>query len=1480
MFKKVVVTLIFLLTLSFSVTLFGNESAQKYFPDTLGSYWVYEDQDGNELTRRAVESEEIDGKTYQAFSYDPELKDWTDYIDFVHPSLYQVSEDGVTLFVGEEIEKAVKTRLQKEMDSFTEAIKAQTSEDEESFDLVIDIEVEAEDNLNLIPFPISVNEEWDVNQVKVKIKIIPIGIEDPDPAEITFNFVINGTGIVQGTETVETPAGTFEDCLKVEYQTETTVSTIPEDVSEGMDSPGETVTTVWFAPNIGIVKLHQKKQYIFLEILPENEGFPMPPDPKPITLELKKYEIKSSNTESSKDNSIPAGKLAKDEIEKEKPPTNKAQNPNYFPSTLDSFWVYEDQDGNELTRRAVEGEEIAGKTLSAFSYDPELEDWAEYSPFIRPSLYQVSDAGITLVVGDEVEKAVKARLSKEMELLRGIIELDDPDAANFTFKIEAEAQDHIHLLSTPVTLNEEWDANQIKVSFKLFFEGTERISIDYTILETGIISGIETVETAAGTFEDCLKVEYRTETKVIMGPEPPPPGEVNPPGETATTVWYAPNVGIVKFHHKSGHLFLDLLPDDPDLLIPPAPKPITLELKKYEIKTADFENVEKKSITTTQPPKDETEKEKPPTDKAPTLNYFPGTLDSFWVYEDQDGNELTRRAVEGEEIAGKTLSAFSYDPALEDLTKYSPFIRPSLFNVSNAGITLVVGDEVEKAFKARLKKEIDTFVQLAKIDDPDYDLDVEIKVDAQDHLLFLPNVIAVNEEWDANQIEAEVKLINIDNGVPDEQFIIDFTIIETGIVLGAETVKTPAGTFEDCLKVKYQTESTVEVNPHEEVDPPGETETTVWFAPNVGIVKFHQIRKYTFLELIPENEGFPMPPDPKPITLELKNYKIKTADLESAEKKSITTTKPPTDKTEKEKPPTNKAQNPNYFPSTLDSFWVYEDQDGNELTRRAVEGEEIAGKTFSAFSYEPALEDWTDYSCFIRPSLYQVSDAGITLVVREEIGKALQARLKKEIDIFATILKDEASEDVPEDVHIDVDIEVKGQDLSFLLPDAVTINEEWDVNQIEANAKLAFRGGDLPEDQGLVILVIDFTITETGIISGTETVETPAGKFEDCLKVEYRTETTAALTPAPPPDEVDPPGETVTTVWYAPNVGIVKFRQETNYIFLEMLPDDEDLPVPPGPKTKTFELKKFEIKTADLESAEKKSITTTQPPTDKTEIEKPPTDKAPTLNYFPGTLDSFWVYQNQDGKELTRRAIEDKMIVGKTFPAFSYEPELEDWADYSLFIQSSLYQVNEAGITLVIGDEVEKAVKARLKKEIDTFIQLMRTEETDYNLDVKIKVKAQDNFLFLPDAIAVNEEWDANQIEINVKVADIVDGVPDEDQNHLDFTIVETGIVLGTETIDTAAGTFEDCLKVRYRTETTAVFNPSEEADPPGETETTLWFAPNIGIVQLHQIRRYTFLELVPENAGLPMPPDPKPITLELKKYEIKSAVAESEESN
>ena len=252
----------------------------------------------------------------------------------------------------------------------------------------------------------------------------------------------------------------------------------------------------------------------------------------------------------------------------------------YFPSTLGSYWVYEDQDGNELTRTAIEGEEIAGEMYHAFDYEPALEEWANYSPFIFPALYQVSDTGITLAVSDDVENAFKARFTKEIADLTTVLEEEMPP---LTFDIQV--QDRLFLLPNDIVVDEEWDANQIQARVHLGPVGT----LDFTIIETGIVLGTETVETAAGTFEDCLRVEYRTETTAVITPKPSPDEEVNPPGETVTTVWFAPNVGIVKYHQKMDYIFLSMVPDEENLPIPAAPEPKTLELKRYEIKTADTE---------------------------------------------------------------------------------------------------------------------------------------------------------------------------------------------------------------------------------------------------------------------------------------------------------------------------------------------------------------------------------------------------------------------------------------------------------------------------------------------------------------------------------------------------------------------------------------------------------------------------------------------------------------------------------------------------------------------------------------------------------------------------------------------------------------------------------------------------------------------------------------------------------------------------
>ena len=285
MLNKFRVVLRLLLIFGFSTTLLAKESKDVYFPHMLGNYYVYEDQDGNELTRSAAEKKEIEGEMYRGFAYEPTLENWIDYDYHIHPNFYKVGEEKVTFLIADEAQKAVTARLTKEMETLRTILLVNMME----FDILSDIEVEVNDSFYVFPTPVPFNEAWEALEIKAKITMR----SDPpqDPEEIILEFTIVETGKVLDTETVETPAGTFENCLKIEYQTKTEVETFPMDQADQVpDPPGESVTRLWVAPNVGIVKFHQKREDTVLKTLPPLPGLKASTTVK--TLELKRVEKK------------------------------------------------------------------------------------------------------------------------------------------------------------------------------------------------------------------------------------------------------------------------------------------------------------------------------------------------------------------------------------------------------------------------------------------------------------------------------------------------------------------------------------------------------------------------------------------------------------------------------------------------------------------------------------------------------------------------------------------------------------------------------------------------------------------------------------------------------------------------------------------------------------------------------------------------------------------------------------------------------------------------------------------------------------------------------------------------------------------------------------------------------------------------------------------------------------------------------------
>ncbi len=290
MLKRFRVVFSLLIILGFSSTLVGKEKADTYFPHAIGSYWVYEDPDGNELTRRVIENKEIDGETYHAFSYEPTVEDWTDYEHYVHPNFYQIRKDGIAFFVGDKVEKAFEAKLRKEIDADIKKQQGISTSPGVSADFSYEIKVEAKDDFYLLPTPIVFDKAWTATQISGSITL-KLKMQSPDfqiPGGDQVNAIpidLLEKGKVTAKEIVKTAAGTFEDCLKIEYWMDTgdeakVAEKEGEAQSASPDEAGIEVTTLWLAPNVGIVK--------FIRVSADSKVEK--------SLELTQYEIKPTGS--------------------------------------------------------------------------------------------------------------------------------------------------------------------------------------------------------------------------------------------------------------------------------------------------------------------------------------------------------------------------------------------------------------------------------------------------------------------------------------------------------------------------------------------------------------------------------------------------------------------------------------------------------------------------------------------------------------------------------------------------------------------------------------------------------------------------------------------------------------------------------------------------------------------------------------------------------------------------------------------------------------------------------------------------------------------------------------------------------------------------------------------------------------------------------------------------------------------------------
>ena len=282
---------ILLILLSFSVAITANDTVTEFFPTTMGSYWVYVDQDGTEFTRTATEQKNVAGDIFHTFSYDPVIVDWEKYNYLMHPVMYQVNTEGINFFVADEIENALKSKLKRRLDEIAAELRQKYTDQLPpgiSLDIDYTVEPTAQETVYFLPLPINKKEKWTTTHVSVNIQIsmdikgTDINIPDTNKS-LSFTIKISETGNIVGKESVKTATETYEDCLKIEYRTKTTSSkNVEADMQQGLTdtSTRDKITTLWLAPNVGIVKL-----------MSAIEG-----SDKVNTIELKSYVIASSET--------------------------------------------------------------------------------------------------------------------------------------------------------------------------------------------------------------------------------------------------------------------------------------------------------------------------------------------------------------------------------------------------------------------------------------------------------------------------------------------------------------------------------------------------------------------------------------------------------------------------------------------------------------------------------------------------------------------------------------------------------------------------------------------------------------------------------------------------------------------------------------------------------------------------------------------------------------------------------------------------------------------------------------------------------------------------------------------------------------------------------------------------------------------------------------------------------------------------------
>lgn len=207
-----------------------------YFPDTVGSQWVYRNADGSEWTREIIDGTDTHGVGYKVFNYTPPVSETE--LNSLKPDAFRVTDSQVFFTMGEKIDRYVENE-----------VPASVAEEFAGLELDIAVERIMHPEFVFCQLPLTPNFQWDAFNTDVNGSIVLQNL-----ALLQFPFAVHASvkGAVIAVSSLETPAGSFEETYQIEYKTEITRTLFSESETTQLHQ------TVWFVPHVGIVKIEDE----------------------------------------------------------------------------------------------------------------------------------------------------------------------------------------------------------------------------------------------------------------------------------------------------------------------------------------------------------------------------------------------------------------------------------------------------------------------------------------------------------------------------------------------------------------------------------------------------------------------------------------------------------------------------------------------------------------------------------------------------------------------------------------------------------------------------------------------------------------------------------------------------------------------------------------------------------------------------------------------------------------------------------------------------------------------------------------------------------------------------------------------------------------------------------------------------------------------------------------------------------------------